>query len=166
MDICECRPPDWRSEHRNVFSSSLRSAWLSSLSFRARILFLSRVSTALISLLFEWLRLWQHEGRVFRTRNAARLASLNFIGLLCGWILVIIISYVIATGEKFRQWTDISLILITAGNCIFRVSDKNVTVGKKYMRKQLRISIMQPNILLGRLKTTAIYMPITSFSKY
>ncbi|QXO72579.1 hypothetical protein [Morganella morganii] len=64
------------------------------------------------------------------TGNAAGLASLSFIGLLCGWILAIIISDVFATGEKFRQWTDIFLLLTAVGNGIFWVSDREVAGDK------------------------------------
>ena len=78
----------------------------------------------------QWLPLTYAIGGAGVTGNAAGLASLSFIGLLCGWILAIIISDFFATGEKFRQWTDISLILTAVGNGIFWVSDREVAVGK------------------------------------
>ncbi|EFN7976025.1 hypothetical protein ED769_17075, partial [Escherichia coli] len=69
--------------------------------------------------------------------NAAGLGSLSFIGLLSGWILAVIISDIFATGEKFRQWTDIFLILTAVGNGLFWVSDREVTVGKTAYEKTI-----------------------------
>lgn len=78
----------------------------------------------------QWLPLTYAIGGTGVTGNAAGLASLSFIGLLCGWIIAVIISDIFSTGEKFRQWTDIFLILTAVGNGIFWVSDREVAVGK------------------------------------
>lgn len=78
----------------------------------------------------QWLPLTYAIGGTGVTGNAAGLASLSFIGLLCGWTIVVIISDIFSTGEKFRQWTDIFLILTAVGNGIFWVSDREVAVGK------------------------------------
>lgn len=78
----------------------------------------------------QWLPLTYAIGGTGVTGHAAGLASLSFIGLLCGWIIVVIISDIFSTGEKFRQWTDIFLILTAVGNGIFWVSDREVAVGK------------------------------------
>lgn len=78
----------------------------------------------------QWLPLTYAIGGTGVTGNAAGLASLSFIGLLCGWIIAIIICDFFSTGEKFRQWTDIFLILTAVGNGIFWVSDREVAVGK------------------------------------
>jgi len=78
----------------------------------------------------QWLPLTYAIGGTGATGNAAGLASLSFLGLLCGWIIAVIICDIFSTGEKFRQWTDIFLILTAVGNGIFWVSDREVTVGK------------------------------------
>lgn len=78
----------------------------------------------------QWLPLTYAIGGTGVTGNAAGLASLSFIGLLCGWIIAVIICDIFSTGEKFRQWTDIFLILTAVGNGIFWVSDREVAVGK------------------------------------
>lgn len=46
-------------------------------------------------------------------------------------------SPIFATGEKFRQWTDIFLILTAVGNGIFWVSDREVAVGKTAYEKTI-----------------------------
>lgn len=78
----------------------------------------------------QWLPLTYAIGGTGVTGNAAGLASLSFIGLLCGWIIAVIICDIFSTGEKFRQWTDIFLIMTAVGNGIFWVSDREVAVGK------------------------------------
>ncbi|MEI2604955.1 hypothetical protein V8O11_14285 [Erwinia aphidicola] len=78
----------------------------------------------------QWLPLTYAIGGTGVTGNAAGLASLSLIGLLCGWIIAVIICDIFSTGEKFRQWTDIFLILTAVGNGIFWVSDREVAVGK------------------------------------
>ncbi|WP_423411723.1 hypothetical protein ACOXO5_22740 [Klebsiella pneumoniae] len=85
----------------------------------------------------QWLPLTYEIGGAGATGNAAGLGSLSLIGLLCGWILAVIISDIFATGEKFRQWTDIFLILTAVGNGIFWVSDREVAVGKTAYEKTI-----------------------------
>lgn len=111
------------------------SSWILARKKGLIICFVLLIAPGLLSLchLFpaiQWLPLTYEIGGTGATGNAAGLASLSFIGLLCGWILAIIISDVFATGEKFRQWTDIFLILTAVGNGIFWVSDREVAVGK------------------------------------
>lgn len=111
------------------------SSWILARKKGLIICFVLLIAPGLLSLchLFpaiQWLPLTYEIGGTGATGNAAGLASLSFIGLLCGWILAIIISDVFATGEKFRQWTDILLILTAVGNGIFWVSDREVAVGK------------------------------------
>ncbi|MBO4153667.1 hypothetical protein J5624_16435 [Enterobacter kobei] len=111
------------------------SSWILARKKGLIICFVLLIAPGLLSLchLFpaiQWLPLTYEIGGTGATGNAAGLASLSFIGLLCGWILAIIISDVFATGEKLRQWTDIFLILTAVGNGIFWVSDREVAVGK------------------------------------
>ncbi|MBS6075266.1 MAG: hypothetical protein KIB03_10335 [Citrobacter freundii] len=111
------------------------SSWILARKKGLIICFVLLIAPGLLSLchLFpaiQWLPLTYEIGGTGATGNAAGLASLSFIGLLCGWILAIIISDVFATGEKFRQWTDIFLILTAVGNGIFWVSDREVAVDK------------------------------------
>ncbi|HAT1681716.1 TPA: hypothetical protein I8Y21_002389 [Klebsiella oxytoca] len=111
------------------------SSWILARKKGLIICFVLLIAPGLLSLchLFpaiQWLPLTYAIEGTGVTGNAAGLASLSFIGLLCGWILAIIISDVFATGEKFRQWTDIFLILTAVGNGIFWVSDREVAVGK------------------------------------
>lgn len=111
------------------------SSWILARKKGLIISFMLLITPGLLSLChllpaIQWLPLTYAIGGTGVTGNAAGLASLSFIGLLCGWILAIIISDVFATGEKFRQWTDIFLILTAVGNGIFWVSDREVTVGK------------------------------------
>jgi len=111
------------------------SSWILARKKGLIICFVLLIAPGLLSLchLFpaiQWLPLTYEIGGTGATGNAAGLASLSFIGLLCGWILAIIISDVFAAGEKFRQWTDIFLILTAVGNGIFWVSDREVAVGK------------------------------------
>ncbi|HGE8483826.1 TPA: hypothetical protein ACGD7T_002690 [Serratia marcescens] len=111
------------------------SSWVLARKKGLIISFVLLITPGLLSLchllpVIQWLPLTYAIGGTGVTGNAAGLASLSFIGLLCGWILAIIISDVFATGEKFRQWTDIFLILTAVGNGIFWVSDREVAVGK------------------------------------
>ncbi|EOL9786787.1 hypothetical protein [Escherichia coli] len=85
----------------------------------------------------QWLPLTYEIGGTGAMGNAAGLGSLSFIGLLSGWVLAVIISDIFATGEKFRQWTDIFLIPTAVGNGIFWVSDREVTVGKTAHEKTI-----------------------------
>lgn len=105
-------------------------------------LFCSSYNPGLLSLChllpaIQWLPLTYEIGGTGATGNAAGLGSLSFIGLLSGWILAVIISDIFATGEKFRQWTDIFLILTAVGNGLFWVSDREVTVGKTAYEKTI-----------------------------
>ncbi|MFZ5255529.1 hypothetical protein [Enterobacter sp. MGH 16] len=111
------------------------SSWILARKKGLIISFVLLITPGLLSLChllpaIQWLPLTYAIGGTGVTGNAAGLASLSFIGLLCGWILAIIISDVFATGEKFRQWTDIFLILTAVGNGIFWVSDREVALGK------------------------------------
>lgn len=111
------------------------SSWILARKKGLIICFVLLITPGLLSLChllpaIQWLPLTYAIGGTGATGNDAGLGSLSFIGLLCGWILAIIISDVFATGEKFRQWTDIFLILTAVGNGIFWVSDREVAVGK------------------------------------
>ena len=118
------------------------SSWILARKKGLIISFVLLITPGLLSLFhllpaIQWLPLTYAIGGTGVTGNAAGLASLSFIGLLCGWILAIIISDVFATGEKFRQWTDIFLILTAVGNGIFWVSDREVAVGKTAYEKTI-----------------------------
>ena len=90
------------------------SSWILARKKGLIICFVLLIAPGLLSLchLFpsiQWLPLTYEIGGTGATGNAAGLGSLSFIGLLSGWILAVIISDIFATGEKFRQWTDIFL---------------------------------------------------------
>lgn len=63
--------------------------------------------------------------------DATGMLCLVFGGLICGWIIGVLISDLFSTGEKFRQWSDIILILTAVTSGVFWVSDKEVAVAKK-----------------------------------
>lgn len=118
------------------------SSWILARKKGLIICFVLLIAPGLLSLchLFpsiQWLPLTYEIGGTGATGNAAGLGSLSFIGLLSGWILAVIISDIFATGEKFRQWTDIFLILTAVGNGIFWVSDREVAVGKTAYEKTI-----------------------------
>ncbi|EAM8791759.1 hypothetical protein KV802_001443 [Salmonella enterica subsp. enterica serovar Corvallis] len=111
------------------------SSWILARKKGLIICFVLLITPGLLSLChllpaIQWLPLTYEIGGTGATGNAAGLGSLSLIGLLCGWILAIIISDIFATGEKFRQWIDIFLILTAVGNGMFWVSDREVAVGK------------------------------------
>jgi len=111
------------------------SSWILARKKGLIISFVLLITPGLLSLChllpaIQWLPLTYAIGGTGVTGNAVGLASLSFIGLLCGWILAIIISDIFATGEKFRQWTDIFLLLTAVGNGIFWVSDREVAGDK------------------------------------
>ncbi|EOA6738427.1 hypothetical protein ACQ00H_003229 [Escherichia coli] len=118
------------------------SSWILARKKGLIICFVLLITPGLLSLChllpaIQWLPLTYEIGGTGATGNAAGLGSLSFIGLLSGWVLAVIISDIFATGEKFRQWTDIFLILTAAGNGIFWVSDREVTVGKTAYEKTI-----------------------------
>ncbi|WP_240725782.1 hypothetical protein [Escherichia sp. E4694] len=118
------------------------SSWILARKKGLIICFVLLITPGLLSLChllpaIQWLPLTYEIGGTGATGNAAGLGSLSFIGLLSGWILAVIISDIFATGEKFRQWTDIFLILTAVGNGIFWVSDREVTVGKTAYEKTI-----------------------------
>ncbi|MCH9389999.1 hypothetical protein MMQ04_12630 [Klebsiella pneumoniae] len=118
------------------------SSWILARKKGLIICFVLLITPGLLSLChllpaIQWLPLTYEIGGAGATGNAAGLGSLSLIGLLCGWILAVIISDIFATGEKFRQWTDIFLILTAVGNGIFWVSDREVAVGKTAYEKTI-----------------------------
>ncbi|ENT9117462.1 hypothetical protein ACM90P_15210 [Escherichia coli] len=118
------------------------SSWILARKKGLIICFVLLITPGLLSLChllpaIQWLPLTYEIGGTGATGNAAGLGSLSFIGLLSGWVLAVIISDIFATGEKFRQWTDIFLILTAVGNGIFWVSDREVTVGKTAYEKTI-----------------------------
>ena len=118
------------------------SSWILARKKGLIICFVLLITPGLLSLChllpaIQWLPLTYEIGGTGATGNAAGLGSLSFIGLLSGWILAVIISDIFATGEKFRQWTDIFLILTAVGNGLFWVSDREVTVGKTAYEKTI-----------------------------
>ncbi|AXD54468.1 hypothetical protein LAL53_00695 [Salmonella enterica] len=111
------------------------SSWILARKKGLIICFVLLITPGLLSLChllpaIQWLPLTYEIGGTGATGNAAGLGSLSLIGLLCGWLLAVIISDIFATGEKFRQWIDIFLILTAVGNGMFWVSDREVAVGK------------------------------------
>ncbi|EHJ6099328.1 hypothetical protein KBS16_000939 [Escherichia coli] len=118
------------------------SSWILARKKGLIICFVLLITPGLLSLChllpaIQWLPLTYEIGGTGATGNAAGLGSLSFIGLLSGWVWAVIISDIFATGEKFRQWTDIFLILTAVGNGIFWVSDREMTVGKTAYEKTI-----------------------------
>ncbi|EOC3832193.1 TPA: hypothetical protein ACP60H_005023 [Escherichia coli] len=118
------------------------SSWILARKKGLIICFVLLITPGLLSLChllpaIQWLPLTYEIEGTGATGNAAGLGSLSFIGLLSGWILAVIISDIFATGEKFRQWTDIFLILTAVGNGLFWVSDREVTVSKTAYEKTI-----------------------------
>lgn len=66
------------------------------------------------------------------------LRCLVFAGLIYGWAIMILISDIFSTGEKFRQWFDITLILTTITRGIFWVLDKDISTIKAQYAETVR----------------------------
>lgn len=86
------------------------------------------------------------------TGNPVGIGSLSFIGLLCGWVFTILINDIFTTGEKFRQWADIFLILTALGNGVFWVSDREATAGKTAYEQTITDMTDSANYLLAQVK--------------
>ncbi|BEO39373.1 hypothetical protein SMQE08_34610 [Serratia marcescens] len=70
--------------------------------------------------------------------DATGMFLLISAGLTLGWITTIIISDILSTGEKFRQWSDIFIILTAIANGIFWVSDKDINSVKNQYAETVR----------------------------
>lgn len=79
----------------------------------------------------QWLPLRYELDGAGNTGHTTGMGVLVFLALLLGWVSTIIISDLFFTGEKFRQWTDVFLILTALTSGVFWVSDREIASEKK-----------------------------------
>lgn len=108
---------------------TLMSAWLLARRKGLLICCLLILTPGLLSVLhllppLQWAPRIYDIGGTGATGNAVGMGSFVFLGLISGWIFTLFSSDIFSTGEKFRQWTDILLILTALTSGVFWVSDR------------------------------------------
>lgn len=112
------------------------SSWILARKKGVIICFLLLITPGLLSFFhllpyIQWLPLTYNFRGTGATGNASGIGTLIFIGLGCGWVFTVLIVDIFSTGEKFRQWIDVLLILTALTNGVFWVSDREASEGKK-----------------------------------